>query len=642
MPECKLVIKDEVNCKFEGLDATTRKFLTQKYKYKIPYAHNLPAVKLGRWDGCVGFFQLGGATFVNLLPEILTDLYDRGWDITLTDLRTNHDFVFNAIDGNTFADKQWPDGHPCAGQPIVLRDYQMAVINEFLANPQSLQVVATGAGKCLTGDTMITVDIDPNTEFGAFAGGGIQTLPIGKLANIIEEYTKQQLVDNREVDVSDFGIEVSTPTGPAPVNHFIKKCELPVSEVTLSNGYRFKAAQSHILVSNGVDVKLSDLGAGDYIDHRDGQMMIDSLVTAGIENCYDIAIPSPHHYYDANGLVHHNTLITAALSHMVEQYGRSIVIVPNKSLVTQTEDDYRNMGLDVGVFYGDRKEFGHTHTICTWQSLSILFKNTKNHTALIPIHEFLKDVICVIVDEVHGAKGAELAKVLTGPMADVPLRWGLTGTIPKEKFEFESIRCSIGDVVNQISAKNLQDKGVLSSCNVNIIQSVEHGDYVTYHKENDFLVSDPKRLDWMAEEIKKIALTGNTLVLLNRIVTGKELLDRIPDSVFVSGETKNSSRREEYKAIETADNTVLIATFGVASTGISITKLHNVVLIEPGKSFVRTIQSIGRGLRKGFDKDHVEIWDICGSTKYSKKHLTERKSYYKDAQYPFTVKKVQR
>ena len=45
------------------------------------------------------------------------------------------------------------------------------------------------------------------------------------------------------------------------------------------------------------------------------------------------------------------TIMTAALSHSVEQYGRSIVIVPNKSLVTQTEKDYINMKLDVGVFF---------------------------------------------------------------------------------------------------------------------------------------------------------------------------------------------------------------------------------------------------------------------------------------------------
>ena len=50
-------------------------------------------------------------------------------------------------------------------------------------------------------------------------------------------------------------------------------------------------------------------------------------------------------------------LITAALSNKVEKYGRSIVIVPNKDLVTQTYADYAN-GLDVGVYYGDKKQLG--------------------------------------------------------------------------------------------------------------------------------------------------------------------------------------------------------------------------------------------------------------------------------------------
>jgi len=62
--------------------------------------------------------------------------------------------------------------------------------------------------------------------------------------------------------------------------------------------------------------------------------------------------------------------------------------------------------------------------------------------------------------------------------------------------------------------------------------------------------------------------------------------------------------------------------------------------VEPGKSFVRVIQSIGRGIRKAKDKDHVEIWDITSSCKFSKRHLTKRKAFYKEANYPFKVHKV--
>ena len=70
------------------------------------------------------------------------------------------------------------------------------------------------------------------------------------------------------------------------------------------------------------------------------------------------------------------TLVTAVLSQKCEQYGRSIVIVTTK-IVVQTEKDYKNLGLDVGVLYGDRKEYDKTHTICTWQSLSVPKRKAK-------------------------------------------------------------------------------------------------------------------------------------------------------------------------------------------------------------------------------------------------------------------------
>ena len=135
MRECKLIIKDEVNVKIEGLDLDTRKRLTNRFKYEVPYARYLPAVRLGRWDGKVGFFQLGGSTYINLLPEILQDLDDHDWDIELEDLRDykiNYDFT--EVDTDSYADIMWPNGHPAAGQPIELRDYQVEIINNFLKN----------------------------------------------------------------------------------------------------------------------------------------------------------------------------------------------------------------------------------------------------------------------------------------------------------------------------------------------------------------------------------------------------------------------------------------------------------------------------------------------------------------------------
>jgi superfamily II DNA or RNA helicase len=332
--------------------------------------------------------------------------------------------------------------------------------------------------------------------------------------------------------------------------------------------------------------------------------------------------------------------MTAALSASVEQYGRSIVVVPNKSLVVQTEEDYANLGLDVGVYFGDRKEIGKTHTICTWQSLNSMLKATKNGAAPVTIEAFLEDVICVIVDEVHQAKADALKTLLTGPMSNIPIRWGLTGTIPKEKYEFESLHVSLGDVVNHIAASELQDLGVLAQCHVNILQTQDVKEYSNYQQEMQYLVTDDRRIEWLANKIQEIKEHGNTLVLVDRIAAGEKLQSLLPDSVFVKGDVKLKDRKEAYDDIQTGTNLIVIATYGVAAVGINIPRIFNLVLVEPGKSFVRVIQSIGRGIRKAKDKDHVQIWDITSSCKFSKRHLSKRKTFYKDANYPYTVTKI--
>jgi superfamily II DNA or RNA helicase len=258
----------------------------------------------------------------------------------------------------------------------------------------------------------------------------------------------------------------------------------------------------------------------------------------------------------------------------------------------------------------------------------------------VTIEAFLEDVICVIIDEVHQAKADALKTLLTGPMANVPIRWGLTGTIPKEKYEFSSLHVSLGDVVNQIAASELQDRGVLAQCHVNVLQTQDTKEYSNYQQEMQYLVTDDRRIEWLASKIQEIKDSGNTLILVDRIVAGEKLQSLLPDSVFIKGDVKLKDRKSAYDEIQTGTNLVVIATYGVAAVGINIPRIFNLVLVEPGKSFVRVIQSIGRGIRKAKDKDFVQIWDITSSCKFSKRHLSKRKAYYKDANYPYTVSKI--
>jgi superfamily II DNA or RNA helicase len=112
-------------------------------------------------------------------------------------------------------------------------------------------------------------------------------------------------------------------------------------------------------------------------------------------------------------------------------------------------------------------------------------------------------------------------------------------------------------------------------------------------------------------------------------------------AVFVSGATKAKARQDEYDEVATSTGKIIVATYGVAAVGINLPRIFNLVLVEPGKSFVRVIQSIGRGIRKAEDKDHVQIWDVTSTCKFAKRHLTKRKTFYREANYPFTQEKLE-
>jgi superfamily II DNA or RNA helicase len=238
------------------------------------------------------------------------------------------------------------------------------------------------------------------------------------------------------------------------------------------------------------------------------------------------------------------------------------------------------------------------------------------------------------------AKAEVLKNLLTQNLCNAPIRWGLTGTVPKDAFESEPIFASIGPVVGGIKAHQLQEMGVLSNLHVNILQLIDLPEFKTYQEELKYLVTNKDRMTYFSKFIQGLSDSGNTLILVNRIDTGKLLTEMIEGAVFISGEVKGTKRAEEYKDHATNDNKITVATFGVAAVGINIPRIFNLVLLEPGKSFVRVIQSIGRGIRKAEDKDFVQIWDITSTCKFAKRHLTARKKFYKDAKYNFTIDKI--
>jgi superfamily II DNA or RNA helicase len=352
------------------------------------------------------------------------------------------------------------------------------------------------------------------------------------------------------------------------------------------------------------------------------------------------------------------TFLCAAL---VQAYGKlgmkTLTIVPSQDLITNTKQDYIHVGLDTGEYSGNSKTLDHTHIVSTWQALQ---NNPK----------IIEQFGVVLVDECHGAKGNVLQKILTDHAAKIPYRFGVTGTLPKDPASVLSVKVALGPVRATIYAKELQDRGVLAQLDIDILQLEEdlrkeynefcnQGEFIgkpptyiqfkdgyfpDYASEKSFLHRSKPRIEWIADFLiaKSDTRKGNVLCFVDSIVLGRQLAELIPNAIFVNGKDmkKSSDRQKVYDMFADRDDLIVIATVHIAGTGINIRRIFNLVFIDIGKSFIRVIQAIGRGLRTAEDKSRVNVTDICSDLKYAKRHVKQRMNYYDEAQYPYKKHKL--
>ena len=351
------------------------------------------------------------------------------------------------------------------------------------------------------------------------------------------------------------------------------------------------------------------------------------------------------------------TSMTAALALSYEEAAdlRSIIIVPDKGLTLQTIEEYKNLSLDVGQYGAGVKDENHQHIVSTWQTL-------QNHPS------FLHDFKMLVVDEAHGIRGAVLQELLNTHANNIVHRFGVTGTLPKHKADARAVYVNIGPTRCEIPAHQLQKDEYLADLHINVYQhkigfeqeykeylrSVKSGKPVTYRRfcdeyfpdyqaEKSFLQTYKPRMEWIAHFLaaQHDLGNGNILCLVNGINVGKKLAKMVDGAIFLSGKDKVKVRKEVYDLFKERNDVTVIATIHIAGTGLDIPRIFQLVGIDVGKSFERTIQAIGRGLRKAHDKDKVIFSDITSDLKYSRKHLGERKKYYNEAQYRFKVHPVE-
>lgn len=309
-------------------------------------------------------------------------------------------------------------------------------------------------------------------------------------------------------------------------------------------------------------------------------------------------------------------------------YGlQTLIIVPSTDLVDQTADEFRDryqkLALPVGTYSGDIKDIDQPIVVATWQSL----QNAPHYMSYFQ---------AVIVDEAHGAKAEVIKSLINDHGQHIAFRFGCTGTFPKSDADKYTLKASIGQIIRTVSAAWLISQGYLSSIDIEPIELQDVGEEMPdYGSEKAYLSKHEDRLDDIARLVQeKAAEHGNTLVLVNSIPQGQALQQLIPNSVFLFGESKKADRKENYKQYAERDDVILIATSGIASTGISIDRIFCLIMVDAGKSFVRCIQSVGRGLRRKGDKNHLHLVDVYSKMRFSRKHAKDRKKYYQEAEYP--------
>ena len=337
-------------------------------------------------------------------------------------------------------------------------------------------------------------------------------------------------------------------------------------------------------------------------------------------------------------------IIYLILRHLQLENKKGLLIVPTTSLVEQMYKDFADYGYDSDQYChrqysGKEKHTNKFLTITTWQSI---YKNDK---------EYFEQFDFVLGDEAHQFKAKSLTTILTG-CSNASYRIGTTGTLDGTQTHKLVLEGLFGPVYKATSTAELMEKGQLAAFKIkclilkydeSICKQARDWDY---QSEIDYIVKSKPRNEFIKNLV--LSLKGNTLVLFQFVEKhGKELHALIKEHAknrhvfFVFGGTDVEVRESVRAITEKEKDAIIVASYGTFSTGVNIRNLHNIVFASPSKSRIRNLQSIGRGLRLGDDKEEATLFDIADDfrvgkyTNYSLHHFVERVKIYDDEKFKY-------
>lgn len=325
---------------------------------------------------------------------------------------------------------------------------------------------------------------------------------------------------------------------------------------------------------------------------------------------------------------------------------KCVLIVPDRGLVEQTTNDLIEYGVDfrVSKWTGDDNlDLSANVIIC---NIGIL-QSSKSDTS------WLTDVDMCVVDEVHKLrKGNKINKLFK--QIRTPNIYGFTGTMPEELIDQWNIIGKIGPIIYEKNSYELRQQSYISDVKVQVLKLEYVGQPIyprdisdpseRYRAELDFIIHNNFRNDILSNLCTRV--NSNILILVDYIEHGNVLHQYISKRAndkrvyFIRGEVDIQDREKVKDIMEMEDNVVVVAISKIFSTGINIKNLHYIVFGSGGKAKIKTIQSIGRGLRLHKNKSKLIIFDIGDELQYGMRHLSKRLNHYKTENIEYGIQTI--
>jgi superfamily II DNA or RNA helicase len=338
-------------------------------------------------------------------------------------------------------------------------------------------------------------------------------------------------------------------------------------------------------------------------------------------------------------------MIYTIVRYFVDNNKNILLIVPTTSLVEQMVKDFSDYGWESEeychkIYSGKEKSTDKPVVVTTWQSIYNLHRS------------FYEKFDVVIGDEAHQFKSKSLVGIMT-KMDNAKYRFGFTGTLDGSQTHKWVLEGLFGPSYKVTQTKELIEKGYLSKLQIKILLLKHNSQqFNEYEEEVQYIIGHEKRNNFIKNLV--LDLKGNSLVLFNRVEShGQILYELINNSAskdrkvfFVHGGIDTETREKIREITEKENNAIIVASYGTFSTGINIKNLHNVIFASPSKSRIRNLQSIGRVLRKGENKNKAILYDIADDATYKSRknytlnHLIERIKIYNEEKFNYEILQI--